>query len=235
MKQVAYITDIHLDDSFPIDAGVDPRKNWQTIFDDVQKRNITDIILGGDIGEPVSLAWFFNSLKGYKLNMSLGNHDKFKEIIKYCPKYSEGIDELYYSFEEGNFKYIFMDSSSNKISDAQFHWLLYEIITDKQIFLFIHHPLLEVDTQVDKLYPLLNRDQLCSALHDIPNHITVFSGHYHMSDEKKLRNITQQVTLAASVQLVKNAPFIETDNSFFGYRILTINEDSIETELIMFP
>ena len=234
MKQVAYITDIHLDDSFPIDAGVDPRKNWQTILADVRKRNITDIILGGDMGEPVSLEWFFDSLKGFTINMSLGNHDKFQEIVKYCSKHSEGTDELYYSLEEGDFKYIFMDSSSNRISDPQFHWLLYEMITDKQILLFIHHPLLEVDTQVDKLYPLLNRDQVRSALRDIPSNITVFAGHYHMNDEKKMGNLRQHVTHAASVQLVKDAPFIETDNSTFGYRILTINEDNIETELVTF-
>ena len=232
MKHIAYITDIHLDDRFPIDAGVDPRKNWETLLADVQKRNIRDIILGGDMGEPVSLAWFFESLKGFIVNMSLGNHDHFHDIMRHHPKHSQGIDELYYSFGEGNFKFIFLDSSSGRISDAQLHWLTSELVTEKAIVLFIHHPILEVDTPVDKAFPLLNRDQVRSALQSVPNPITVFTGHYHMTDKKNAGNITQHVTLAASVQLVKHAPVIELDNSFFGYRILTVNEDSIETELI---
>ncbi len=235
MKQVAYITDIHLDDSFPIDAGVDPRKNWQTILADVQKRKITDIILGGDMGEPVSLAYFFDSLKGFTINMSLGNHDHFHDIIQHHPKRSQGIDELYYSFEEDGFKYIFLDSSSGSISEAQLDWLKDELSTQQRILLFIHHPILEVDTPVDKAYPLLNRDQVRSVLQSNSNDITIFAGHYHMTDEQRTENIKQYVSLACSVQLIKRTNVIATHRNFFGYRILTINEDNIETELVTFP
>ena len=233
-KQIAYITDIHLDDSFPIDAGVNPRKNWKTILADVQSRNIRDIILGGDIGEPVSHDWFFESVKDFEINMSLGNHDSYADILQYYSKQSQGIDELYYSFEEGGFKYIFLDSSSSWILKSQMQWLKREIVTDKQILLFIHHPILAVDTPVDRAYPLFNREQVRSVLQSVNNKIIVFAGHYHMTDESGAGNIAQYVSSAASIQLVKDTEIIETDNSFFGYRLLTIHENTIESEFILF-
>lgn len=234
MKQIAYITDAHLDDNFPIEAGVNPRKNLETILADVRDRNIRNIIIGGDIGEPVSHSWFFGLVNGFTMDITLGNHDSFHEIIQYYPKQSQGIDELYYAYEDGGFKYIFLDSSSNRISDAQFQWLRHELETQKKILLFIHHPILKVDTPVDRAYPLRNRDHIRGALQNISNNITVFAGHYHVDDECNRDNIKQFVTPAASVQLVKNAPAIKTDNSFFGYRVLTIYEDNIDAELVLF-
>jgi hypothetical protein len=50
-KKIAYITDIHLDEQLPIDQGVDTRKNWEIILNDVSKKGIKEIIFGGDIGE----------------------------------------------------------------------------------------------------------------------------------------------------------------------------------------
>ena len=50
-KKIAYITDIHLDEQLPIDQGVDTRKNWEIILNDVSKKGIKEIIFGGDLGE----------------------------------------------------------------------------------------------------------------------------------------------------------------------------------------
>lgn len=234
MNQIAYITDIHLDDSWPIESGADPRRNWKTILADVRSRNIRDIILGGDIGEPVSHEWLFESLRGFNIDLALGNHDSYQEIIKYYPKHSKGTKELYYSYEKGNFKFIFLDSSSSWIVKHQLEWLQEELKTPRKVLLFVHHPVLPVNTPVDKAYPLFNRDAVQKVLTKSLNDIIVFAGHYHVSDEARSGNIAQYVTPAASVQLVKDAPIIKTDTSCFGYRLLTIHDDKVEVELILF-
>ncbi|MHA7058185.1 metallophosphoesterase [Aquimarina sp. M1] len=100
IKRVAYITDIHLDEEFPKILGVDSRNNWKAILKDIDSKDITEIIYGGDIGKKSSNSWFFDSLKKYNLSITLGNHDVFSEAIKY---YKNGTDttvsELFYSQE----------------------------------------------------------------------------------------------------------------------------------------
>ena len=49
-KKIAYITDLHLDEDFPKEMGVDSRSNWKVILKDVSNRNIDEIVFGGDIG-----------------------------------------------------------------------------------------------------------------------------------------------------------------------------------------
>ncbi len=100
--------------------------------------------------------------------------------------------------------------------------------------MFLHHPILRIETPVDKAYPLKNREELKSILLNFKNNVTVFCGHYHMNDEQNFKNIKQYTTQSMSFQLIKNATEIEVDNLNFGYRIIEISNDGIETELIKF-
>ncbi|MBK7884551.1 MAG: hypothetical protein IPJ81_12770 [Chitinophagaceae bacterium] len=43
-KTIAYITDIHLDEKFPMDNGVDARGNWNIILADINKRQIDEVV-----------------------------------------------------------------------------------------------------------------------------------------------------------------------------------------------
>src|SRR5690349_17513832 len=153
MRTIAYITDIHLNEQYPKELGVDAEKNWQLILEDVKSRNVNEIIFGGDIGEASAHNWFFRSLEEFKWRITLGNHDVFREVLKSAPAHSS-VDnpELYYSDETTFLKYIFLDSSSSEISPLQLMWLEEQLKTGKKIILFLHHPILAVETAVDKLY-----------------------------------------------------------------------------------
>ncbi len=35
IKTIAYTSDIHLDEQYPIDLGVNSRKNWKIILNDI--------------------------------------------------------------------------------------------------------------------------------------------------------------------------------------------------------
>jgi Icc protein len=234
MKQtIAYITDIHLDEAYLTEIGVDPRKNWQRLLDDVQARGIRSIIFGGDIGEPAANAWFFDTLKGYNLQLTLGNHDTFLEVRKHFTiadwKYTT---EAYHTKEDDFFKYVFLDSSSNTISPMQKAWLAKELTNQKPVLLFIHHPILPVDTAVDRAYPLEGREELKQLLLQRNAPTTIFCGHYHLLDKQTSGTIQQYITPAASYQMVKEAPEIQTDNTQFGYRIITVHQDTISSEVV---
>lgn len=234
-RTIAYITDIHLDEAYLADIGVNARDNWKHILADVQARGIRSIIFGGDIGEATSNAWFFDSLKDYNLQLTLGNHDTFTEARKHFDK-AEWKDkaEGYYSLEDDHFKYLFLDSSSNAISVTQRLWLEEEMATNKALLLFIHHPIFPVNTPVDKAYPLQGREQLQLLLQQQKTPTTLFCGHYHMQDEQHHRTIHQYITPAASYQIVKEAAELQADNTWFGYRLIHLDTGTINTHVITF-
>jgi 3',5'-cyclic-AMP phosphodiesterase len=233
MKRIAFITDIHLDEQFPLDNNVIPIKNFEIILTDIENREITDVVFGGDIGEPTAHNYFFEKLQNLSVNLILGNHDKF-ECVKNHFIIDKNHHELYYKSEDENYQYIFLDTSIDELSKTQLDWLQNELIENKELILFVHHPILEIDTPVDKIYPLKNREELKLVLQNFKNNVTIFCGHYHMNDEQEFKNIKQYTTQAISFQLVKNAIEIEVDNKNFGYRIIEIHKDKIKTETINF-
>ena len=235
-KRIAYVTDIHLDEAFPISLSINTRKNWKIILNDIASKGINQIIFGGDIGEKSSNQWFFESLKNYKISLSLGNHDYFKDVRKhYNFDIAKNQSELYYIEEEEDYKFIFLDSSAEFISKSQFNWLKQELSTPKHIILFIHHPILPVPAEVDKRFALKDRDQIVLELLNLENKVTVFSGHYHFEDERNQDNIKQYITPASSYQVEKTINEIKVNNNSFGYRIIELSSEEIKTDLVMFP
>lgn len=233
MKEFAYITDIHLDEQLPREIGVDTRNNFLRILADVSSRKITKIICEGDIGELSVNQWFFETLQPFELNLTLGNHDDFREVIQHFGKnLINGREEFYYSFEDEYFKIIFLDSSSYQISQNQFEWFETELKTDKHILLFVHHPILELNTVVDTQYPLKNRETIKLALLKSNRKTTIFCGHCHQPDERNERNITQFVTPASAYQVEKYPRIITTNSNSFGYRIVQIDGDQIDSEIV---
>ena len=233
MKTIAFITDIHLDEQFPIDNKVNPIKNFEIVLEDIKNRKINEVIFGGDIGEATAHHYFFEKLQDFSINLILGNHDKFEKVKEHFIK-DVNKEELYYKTEDENYQYIFLDTSANELSKIQLEWLQNELTEKKELILFIHHPVLEIETPVDKIYPLKNRDELKTVLLNFKNNATLFCGHYHMNDELVFKNIKQYTTQTLSFQVEKKATEIQLDNSNFGYRIIEISKDKIETKLINF-
>lgn len=234
MKTIAYITDIHLNECLLEDLGVDSQKQWELILADIANRGITEIIFGGDIGDAGAHPWFFNSVKGFDFRFVLGNHDTFAGAGQYFKGTNAGTGALYYTSEDSGFKLIFLDTSAEQMSDVQLQWLKAELVTDRQIILFIHHPVLSVDTPLDAKYPLHGRNEIAAVLHYAEKPVTLFCGHYHIADVRQAGNITQYITPAASYQIVKEAPVVQKDNSTFGYRLITFGDAEFETHLLMY-
>ncbi|TWR29208.1 metallophosphoesterase [Mucilaginibacter pallidiroseus] len=233
MKTIAFITDIHLDENLLQEKGVDTRKQWELLLSDLATREIDHIVFGGDIGAASAYPWFFKTLNHFNLKYIIGNHDTFSEAAKYYIGELPAGNELYYSEKGKHYKYIYMDTSAGSISAAQLHWLKNKLVTDKPVILFIHHPILAVDTPIDRQYPLHGRDEIANVLKEIDEKVFVFCGHYHMEDILQSDNITQIITPASSYQIVKQAKDLEFDNTTFGYCILQLSAFKIQTQVVM--
>lgn len=233
-KTIAYITDIHLDESISLEHGVNPRHNLIKILEDIDARGIREVVFGGDIGEASSYRWLFDSLGKYQWRITLGNHDRYEDVRPYFTRASENLDgKLYYSEEDASFKYLFLDSSADEVSQTQFEWLREQLRTSKSLVIFIHHPILAIDTAVDKIFPLQGREQLQELLLGCNNPISVFTGHYHLTDEQTAGNVTQYVTAAGSFQL-RRAAEMQIDASTFGYRIITLSDEGLTSQVVKF-
>ncbi|MGV3601202.1 MAG: metallophosphoesterase family protein [Dyadobacter fermentans] len=234
MKRIAQITDIHLMEEWSAQNGADTDTNLKLILQDVGARGIRDIIFTGDIGNPESYQRFFALMKDFDFTVIPGNHDKFADIRPhYEPAYLEGKSEMFHAVEDSHFKYIFLDSSSDSVSEMQLWWLENELVTTRHVLLFIHHPVLQVLTAVDFKYPLLNRAAVKELLVRSDREITIFSGHYHTDDFTKEENLTQYVTPAASVQMEKNPLEIVVHSRYYGYRIIELEERSVSTHVVL--
>lgn len=234
----AYITDAHLGQELKTGNGISyvpnplaHTANLRRILDDVNARGIKEIVFGGDIGSVEMNKYFFDLVaeRGLSLWMVLGNHDIFTAVSKY---YHEPAN---YSKEDAHFRYIILDTSDNQIDKARLDWLIKELSTDKEIILFVHHPVLPIDTSLENLGAALKgRDELRNVLKSVAKKITIFCGHYHMTDEAVDGNIQQYTSSAASYQIGKEVADVVIDQKTFGYRIIDTTGGTIKSEMILF-
>ncbi len=235
VEKIAHITDLHLDEAYPIENGVPTRKRFDKILEDLKKEQITTIVCTGDIGENDGIAYFFEQLKTTSLAITLGNHDSFTEITRY---YNKGADsdaqKLYSSSQKAHYKCIFLDSSEGIIDKKQLIWLKKELITSQSIIIFVHHPIIGLPLKVDEIGALKNRGEVLFLLENIPNDITIFCGHYHMESETVYKNCTQNITPAVSFQIEKKRNSIEINPLAFGYRIIALGKNGPSSQVKMF-
>jgi Icc protein len=141
---------------------------------------------------------------------------------------------LYYAEEDEENIFIYLDSLTASISESQLNWLTRQLHSPKNITIFIHHPILPVPTAVDALYPLINRDEIALLLYKQQKPITVCCGHYHIAHDQTLHNVRQLVTPAASVQIKQDESQIIIDTTKFGYRLLLLRNNTIQTDVVWF-
>lgn len=233
MKRIAFLTDTHLDEEPEEGHIIDTYRNLKVALDDVSRRGVDEIIFGGDIGEDSSHLTFFRIFNPYSFKLVLGNHDTFNQVRKFYPIGGREL-ELYYATEDELHKSIFLDSSVGAISNMQMKWLYDQLRTVKRILLFIHHPILKVHTAIDAVAPLKNRAEVRRLLTASNKEISIFCGHYHVSDAAQYKNLRQFTTSALSFQLARNPDHVVVDSSNFGYRLITINRLEILTQTIQF-
>lgn len=245
---IAHLTDAHLDQQLV--AGRDPgaiayrevvgehRERLRIVLDDIASRGISDVVFGGDIGTSASNQWFFETLADYPFTLRLvsGNHDTLESVKRFYPGTGAGVPgRLCYSSKIAGRTCLFLDTSANLIDEAQLAWLARELdAATSSVIIFVHHPVLKIDTSLDRGAALHGRSDLEALLNRVPGRVLVFSGHYHMDVQVSAGNITQFITRATSYQIIQRADPVAVDNRSFGYRIVRISDADVTTEVVTF-
>ncbi|MEO9802438.1 MAG: metallophosphoesterase [Reichenbachiella sp.] len=235
--QTALITDLHAEEDFPLEYGVDAWKNWDILLKDIKKRNIKEIVFLGDIGSMNAHQRLFESMNEltFKYRLVLGNHDDFAEVTQTYQLEPISKKEAWYWSEESEvFKMIGLDTSTDAITQIQLDFLKREIQTGKDLILFIHHPVLQTNTIPQKEYPLEGADDIKEILLGHSGRVHIYCGHLHMDDVQTEANISQTITPASSLQLKKQSEKSEVDHIDFGYRILDFSNPILPSEVIWF-
>jgi len=240
MNTLAQITDLHLDDFLAQHYQVDTRKNFLTVLDDVRRRGITDVVLTGDLGLPTSLDWLLKTIhdRGLTARYLWGNHD---EAVDFAPRsefktlITDGL--LFHKEILGTDLLLYLDSSHGPVNGVQGLWLDEQLALPEieRIFVFIHHPVLDCGgTTMDRLYPAAGRDALAERLASTKKPVQIYCGHYHTDHRQTWKNLTQSVTPAVVVQIKQHSPEIALEDKSFGYRIIRIAHDTVETDVVRF-
>lgn len=235
--KIALVTDLHAEESFTSDNGVSPWQNWEIILNDIQSRGIEKMIFLGDIGAPSAHQRFFDSLDQSSLDYGviLGNHEDFDEVIKTkVPNALADQNEWYWREENEEYRFIYLDTSTDAISSTQLEWLEAELQTDQITFLFVHHPILPTNTTPQLAFPLAGDKQILDLLKSQTQPIHIFCGHLHLDDLQVIDHIQQTVTPSASIQIKRHSEKAEVENIGFAYRILDIQKDQVISEVVWF-
>jgi Icc protein len=234
--RIAQITDLHLDDFLAEYYKVDTRKNLVAVLSHIKQDNIAGIVVTGDLGDIASSEWLFSHLVGTGLPFEfiLGNHDKIEhysglDFLKTKIKPSG----LFFTASFGWGDWIFLDSRTGEIDQDQLKWLtavIKERKATENLIVFVHHPILDCgNSAMDREQPLRNRDQVRGILEEFKGEVSVFCGHYHNSDCRKSKNITQYLTWSCLMQLRLDSEEIQLENREIGYRVIELDEQGMKT------
>ena len=232
MDKIAFITDLHLLEKNVEKKGVDTVQNWKKVMNDVKAKGISKVILGGDLGEKESLEILFDDLQNFEFKYILGNHDSIKNYKKFDPR-TEGKDELFYTAEINDRNCIFLDTSSYKLRKDQQEFLEEWLVGAVNPVIFIHHPVLNIGTWMDKEHPLKNREKVEEIINASGKKVTLICGHYHQFHEKSSEFIRQIIAPAVSYQIPYGENY-QKDASAFSYLILDFAENNVHVEKVMF-
>ena len=247
---IAHLTDAHLGQKLTMGAEMagtkmryldEPREHedhLRIVLDDIAGKGISDVVFGGDIGTQESVGGFFEILGGYdfKVSIILGNHDTYPNVVQHCRMDDGAVEgKMCFSHNNGHLKRIFLDSSDNVLGDDQRAWLARELDGVSKAALFVHHPVLAIDTPLEQAgVALRDRDEVKTLLLSRTDcELSVFCGHYHMIDEVRQANISQFATPAVSYQIIRHSDPLRVDTDAFGYRIVEIDDARIRTEVVM--
>lgn len=232
MDKIAFITDIHALEKNVEKKGVNTVRNWKTVLEDVQSKGIKEIVLGGDLGEKEFLPMLFNDVQDFEFHYILGNHDKIKNFRNFDQRTKEN-DELFYSYQLQGSDCIFLDTSSYRLNDEQRGFLDQWLKNAVNPVIFIHHPVLDIGTWMDREHPLKNREEVEEIISSNGKEVTLICGHYHQFHEKSSELIRQIIAPAVSYQIPFGKEY-QKDAENFGYLILDFSENGVHAEQIMF-
>lgn len=232
MLTLIQVTDLHIDNNDPELELLNPKDNFKQFLNHAKNIPCDRIVVTGDVAEDAdNFQTIKVKLQGLcgDITFVAGNHDHrdgYKMFNQKNPYFMEYLEE---------FIVLYLDSGKGIIDDEQLQWMKELLaINQKDILIFLHHPIIDCgNTIMDRMYPLRNRSDVYHLLQNTNKRIFAFSGHYHWEQEVQSGNITQYVTPSLLYQLDKNADILRMGSVDFGFRVINITNDKVETYVEM--
>tara|TARA_B100001121_G_scaffold270608_1_gene255980 strand:- start:157 stop:813 length:657 start_codon:yes stop_codon:yes gene_type:complete len=201
-----------------------------------------DLVITGDLSSDFSEKSYENIrdlLKQFTFGVSIlpGNHDDLEMMKNICDEQIslEPLSSNDKAFAIFNFDTHVQDNVRGYINESEIQNLEDYLLKNKsEVIIFTHHPIIKVDSQwIDENITVNNNllVQLMLKHGNISFHI--FSGHVHQEFHKRIRNIDFYTSPSTCYQFKsKSEKFCVDDKLGNGYRVITLRDNTLKTDLI---
>ena len=241
MLNIAQITDLHLTSDLKPIHDVDVASNFDNVLKVVRCDSSIDFIaLTGDLcaREPNLETMQYVNEKLDETNIPYavipGNHDDGQMLAKTF-NYEAHLKNAHLYFEKdlGEILCLFLDSSEGFIDSGQLNWLTgMDVIAQKGIIVFVHHPPQKAVTYMDEKHGLQNLAEVQSCLRQCKKLHGVFCGHYHVEKTVYLDKIPIYITPSTFFQIDPNAKEFKHGGFQYGYRKITWDGSALMSKVI---
>lgn len=236
--KIIQLTDLHIGLEGQETFGVDVRGNFLKALAAIKADPPDHLVVSGDLcfqtGDREVYQWIGEQLRDFPAPVwwMAGNHDDPLEMASvYGLEDSLKGKDLCYTARLGEMDWVFLDTSSYEVSEAQQGWLK-EVLEGREgaLYVFMHHPPgLPGVPFMDQKYPLRNWAQMQDIFLDYPGQVWVFSGHYHVDKSVHLKNLHIFVTPSTFFQIGQASPEFQVDHYRIGWREMVWENGNFQT------
>ncbi|MVM28787.1 metallophosphoesterase [Spirosoma sp. HMF4905] len=226
--RIAFITDIHIGAEGEKLHGIDVRQNFLNALDFLTNLKPNCLVIGGDLcnkhGDRSIYEWVKKQLDELPIPYYVisGNHD---DPVMLADVFKKDHDlhgnELYYALPLEGRPALFLDSSKGEFSAEQWTWLrdYLTALRDNNVLIIMHYPPLPADVEfMDTKYPFRQSDEFLELVHELPCHVTVVCGHYHVEKVVQRGNLLVLLSPSTFYQMKQDTPEFAVDNYRVGIR-----------------
>lgn len=249
--RVLQLTDLHLfaDPNARL-KGVSTRDSFVDVLRFIESREdeFDVLVLTGDLAHD-------EELETYRMLRELlsdwisrcrlipGNHESRSMIRRTFPELfqSEG-NRLTFSFATGGWRLIGLDSHvhgqvAGRIETEQLDWLRQQLTTyaDEPTVLFLHHPPVSVQSKWLDEIGLEEPQPLIETISGFKQVKVVCAGHVHQEFHGRLAQAEFYTTPSTAIQFVPRGDDLMCDHLPPGYRVLTLEGATFQTEVVRLP
>lgn len=230
--RIAFITDPHIGLADEMPQSIDVRQNFLNALAALSDLKPDCVILGGDLcsttGNSEIYAWIKVQLDALPMPYYViaGNHD---DSIMLAEAFHKNHDlhegELYYALPLNGRPVLFLDTARGSMSDAQWTWLRDHLtaLRDSNVLIVMHHPPLPADVPfMDANYAFRQTDKFLALVQELPCHVTVVCGHYHVEKVVQRSNLLVLLSPSTFYQMSQNTTDFAIDNYQVGVREINL-------------
>lgn len=233
--RIAQITDLHIGKPGECPNGVDVRKNFLNVLNDIKRYKCSYIVITGDLcfTDPDSevYSWIKEELNRSEIKYDVisGNHDDSKMVAEAFGYQTDNENQLYYKRKYKDWMFLFLDTSTSCISDRQIK-VIQASQKDDKLLIFTHYPLLTSGVKyMDRKYPFKDTSKINRILNSAPKSLNVFTGHYHVDKTIIDKNINLFITPSTYFQIDQESDEFGIDNIVPGWRVIEIKSNCFHT------